>query len=1134
MKGKMKAVLKVLTCGAGFYVALHLPHAQAQLSAQSIQSIGGVQTAQPETIVTLAVGEAGLAQVAPADLPSGGTYYWILAGGGALPMPLPPQDGAAIYQVTPNVFIADQTGGQIITGPHRPGTQASNVSLASVAASQADSVMSLINQIQTQAATQQTRNMARAMGMDVPSPGDGGDGGGGGGGDYTNNYVVYTFDHSLLWLEITNVLNGWAYLNLHNGTNQIYAIWSTPNLLTPFAGWNVETEVWPTDTNCMPFTVATQSRTNLFLRAEDWTGVMQNGLYCWWTWKYFGNLSETATNVDSQGNLLGDDYTNGIDPNIISFTLAVTNNYVNSMSAPVQLNVTAGIPYYYAVTVDNTNYLAATNWQSYAGNNLAVNLGITEGWHDVWIGLRGLPANATQTWQWKRLKLDYTPPAIVITNPSVTTVSVPLVQIQGYSPEALASISYDLTNAAGLLTNQDAGITSQFYSTNTWELTTNYFECLDVPLTNGVNIITIHATDLAGNTTTTNISITLDYSGATNPVVQLAWPQNGMQICQGSFTLRGTVDDATAMIAATITDTNGNTTSLVGEVERTGVLWVENLPLAEGTNYLTLNVTNAAGYSSVTNISVVKSDMTLTLTKINGDLWLPTVNVSGLVSDSTAVVWANGIQGTNNGDGTWFAKNVPVSSSGVASFDLKAIPADGGDPDASTNLDKPDEVISPTSSARWTSTLLLPGDNSTIWTLNDCFCAYGVPATGDYNYIWTDDSSGGWSDRHYTYPASPGEGTFVTIADNDGVMSTNSGDADDQRWALDHSDITSLDDGALNRQTGQTTYQLRVGGKSTQGYIMQVSAGLTANQPDFLNIEPRYDVPSTNIVMGDFGALDDTGNAYKKVKGGEKHVITPSAAGKDYYKLNGLPGKQRHSLVSITEHTALTNTNLARTKVGVGEEVLLTGMPGNATWTTSAGGLSTNIGGGVTFTAPSNAPAGGVTATVIATVGSASIAIPFTVVPPSGETAVKYASDDTFSPGVYGAGMSIRATVQPADVSFYRVQMTEVAGPSTNIFGCFTNWPASVWYHWPANGAVGVTNSWTPLTGINSWLDHSSFSFPTLPPYSGGADLMIPMRWRIETNSNDNPFPSRFVTMRITDTSGSAIDTKLGLEAHRP
>ncbi len=90
---------------------------------------------------------------------------------------------------------------------------------------------------------------------------------------------AYTFDANSLWLEITNVANGLAYLNLHNTTNQVYSIWSTTNLLTPFSGWQVETELWPTrdQTNVLPLTVDNSNRQNLFMRAEDWTGVTENG-----------------------------------------------------------------------------------------------------------------------------------------------------------------------------------------------------------------------------------------------------------------------------------------------------------------------------------------------------------------------------------------------------------------------------------------------------------------------------------------------------------------------------------------------------------------------------------------------------------------------------------------------------------------------------------------------------------------------------------------------------------------------------------------------------------------------------------------------------------------------------------------
>jgi hypothetical protein len=50
-----------------------------------------------------------------------------------------------------------------------------------------------------------------------------------------------TFDANALWLEITNAANGLA------------------------------------DANCMLFTIPTLERPNLFVRAEDWTGVDSNG-----------------------------------------------------------------------------------------------------------------------------------------------------------------------------------------------------------------------------------------------------------------------------------------------------------------------------------------------------------------------------------------------------------------------------------------------------------------------------------------------------------------------------------------------------------------------------------------------------------------------------------------------------------------------------------------------------------------------------------------------------------------------------------------------------------------------------------------------------------------------------------------
>lgn len=451
-------------------------------------------------------------------------------------------------------------------------------------------------------------------------------------------------------------------------TNMVYAIWAKTNLTD---AWQVENEVWPTDTNCQPFTMQTLGRDTLFLRAMDWTGVTHGGntVPDWWLWLYYGTTDLSDTNYDSGGvNTLLYDYQHGIDPNVISFTLSVTNDYANALGAPIQLNITAGTPSYFAVLVDDSNHTNA-DWTPYTSSNIVANLGLTEGWHQINVGLRGLPSNAYQTWQSIRLKLDFTPPLLVVTNPTLGTVTQPVIQLQGYSSESLESISYDLDNAMGVFTNQQAIILGQAYDTNTLEFTTNYFQCFDVPLTNGVNTITLHAMDWAGNVTTTNFSYTLDYSNATSPpTVQLAWPQAGTKVSGSSFTWRGKVSDPTAQVVAEIVDTNGFTNSVIGQVGREGDFLIPDIPLSGGTNNLTLTVTDSAGNVSTTTIPVIQSDLVLTITSASlGGA------VTGTISDTNYTVWVNGIKATNNMNGTWTAQD-PHLTLDTPVVQVRAIP----------------------------------------------------------------------------------------------------------------------------------------------------------------------------------------------------------------------------------------------------------------------------------------------------------------------------------------------------------------------------------------------------------------------------------------------------------------------------
>ena len=628
-----KSILIGLAVLGGFIALFSL--ARAQLSGSSLNVVNSSQPPVPDSIVQLTADAQGLALISPNALPrNGGTFWLMMPNGFSAPYPCPPPGSLPTYSIAGGEFMVDGTGGQVASAPVRIGGKVTTPTVAEALEAMAQSVVDLVAWIQ--GATAKTRKLTMSKDDSGPSPPGGG---GGGGGGFTNSYG-YCFDTNQLWLDITNVSGGMAFVNLHNGTNYVYEIFTKTNLLQ--ATWTIAGEVFPTDTNCNPFTVAAQPGGDppcFFVWARDWTGVTSQGNTVpeWWLWKYFGTVDLSDATLDSGGNnTLLYDYTNHQAPaNVIQLTVAVTNNYMATANASAQIVLQGGVPGYIAIAVDNTNYLNTTNWTAYTTSDITVPLGSAQGWHDVWIGLRGhADAPSAAVWQWKRLKLDTTPPQLVITGPTNGTVNVPMIQLTGYSPEALSGISYDIANALGLATNQQVLVLDQSYSTNTWEFTTNTFQAFDIPLTNGVNVITLHATDLAGNTSTLSTNFTLDYSSKTNPpTVQITWPQNGTEVSGGGFTMDGQVADATVTVAATITDNSGNTNTVRGLVERNGRFWVQNLPLSSGTNIVTLTVTDAAMNSAITNITVVQSAVTMTLDSLLDpqQLWNPTVNLTGKI-----------------------------------------------------------------------------------------------------------------------------------------------------------------------------------------------------------------------------------------------------------------------------------------------------------------------------------------------------------------------------------------------------------------------------------------------------------------------------------------------------------------------
>ena len=325
--------------------------------------------------------------------------------------------------------------------------------------------------------------------------------------------------------------------------------------------------------------------------------------------------------------------------------------------------------------------------------NIQVDLGPGDGNRKISFGYRYHGEARAETWSGSTVYVRTQKPFIGITAPTQTTVSQPMISLEGYCPEPLEAIHYDVFNSAGMMvqSNVQTYVNNQDYDTELARFTTNYFTCLYIPLASGTNTIVLRCTDDAGNNILTNFTYVLDLGlDKTPPVMSVDWPQPEMSITVGSFSARGKLDKATDTILGIIS-ANGQTNTVHGEVEWShfingaGYFWVENLPVSIGTNYLALIATDAAGHSSSTNLVLYGDEgpiITMDPVTPAVDLWKPYLDITGKVSPANNPVWINGVQAVVNADGTWLAKHVPVVSPniGTACFDMTTTPPTANNP----------------------------------------------------------------------------------------------------------------------------------------------------------------------------------------------------------------------------------------------------------------------------------------------------------------------------------------------------------------------------------------------------------------------------------------------------------------------
>ena len=220
----------------------------------------------PESAVQIAAAAQGLTPLpSGAALPRWVTVWLIQPGfGGAVPMPGLPATPMPLFELPDGSVLADDTINQVL-----PGDAAK---AQAILAAEASAVVNLVTRIQGAETLRETEAMLGITHPDAPSP----------------SSFSYTINSNLLWLQITDVSGGKLYANLNQATNRVYTIFSATNLALPRSQWYNELLILPTNHQCMPFTLATAGRQDLFLLAEDCTslytnaGYLTNGLVAYW------------------------------------------------------------------------------------------------------------------------------------------------------------------------------------------------------------------------------------------------------------------------------------------------------------------------------------------------------------------------------------------------------------------------------------------------------------------------------------------------------------------------------------------------------------------------------------------------------------------------------------------------------------------------------------------------------------------------------------------------------------------------------------------------------------------------------------------------------------------------------------
>lgn len=297
--------------------------------------------------------------------------------------------------------------------------------------------------------------------------------------------------------------------------------------------------------------------------------------------------------------------------------------------------------------------------------------------------------------------------------------------------------------------------------------------------------------------------------------------------------------------------------------------------------------------------------------------------------------------------------------------------------------------------------------------------------------------------------------------------------------------------------------------------------GSKQSRPDY---DYQFDIRSTEITLEDPSGI--TG-----MHSDETEYMTPRPT--PVFYAAGKSALVRVPWLSSATVSEVPQNNRQRTKVGVGEEVWLLARPSDAwasmffTSSNQSQIRALNVGQGIYLL---NAGSQAGSASLTATSGNGSQTRTFTIVEPSGETAVK-TRDLDYPEHSQGVGMELDVQVLPKDVSFYNLEMREVDLGTEGVTGVFAQMN-------PGRLVHRVNSRWVSLSKENQWRDVAEFNgFPRQEWGAGTFEWKIGVEWRVRGGNDTSkrlPTNRRQVHTMLDASGSSKISKTFGTQTTGP